>query len=73
MMRQAMLRGFGWRRSAECYARTYRQALAHRAAEVNRGDAVVVARPKRFGDPVTRSAPSAARESPPRGGCASGV
>jgi starch synthase len=73
IMRQAMLRGFGWRRSAESYARTYRQALAHRVAEVKRGDALVVSRPKRFGYPVTRSAPSAARESPPRGGCASGV
>ena len=30
MMRQAMMRGFDWSRSGERYARTYRQALAHR-------------------------------------------
>ena len=32
MMRAAMMRGFGWPRSAERYSRTYRQALAHRIA-----------------------------------------
>lgn len=39
MMRQAMLRGFGWPRSGERYARTYRQALAHRIAEGKHADA----------------------------------
>jgi len=39
MMRQAMMRRFGWSRSGERYARTYRQALAHHLADRTHLDA----------------------------------
>ena len=39
MMRLAMMRGFGWPRSTERYARTYRQAIARRVARHERSTA----------------------------------
>jgi starch synthase len=36
MMRRAMMRGFGWPRSRERYARTYRHALAYHGAHQTR-------------------------------------
>ena len=39
MMRSAMMRGFGWRRSSARYARTYRQALSHRMAREQNANA----------------------------------